>query len=162
MVRSREAWRWRREVGHGKVMNYEVRPQNGRYLVIVTSPGGLQTRIVTRDKVCSCGSLQCAHVRAVRDYLVAGGERAQEYAHSETVCEALLSECPICGRPIVYGKFMWSAGDIWHCEDLSHYWLWRAEQKGGAAREFMCSGRPTGIPGIDGLKGEYREWLDRR
>jgi len=139
----------------------EVRPQSGHYLVIVSGLDGLYVRVVTKDKVCSCGASRCAHIEAVRDYLVAGGERAQEYAHIEGVCEKLLSGCPVCGSPIVYGKFAWSAGDIWHCEeDSSHYWLWRVELKSGAARKFMCSGRPTGIPGIDSLKGKYKEWLD--
>ncbi len=98
----------------------------------------------------------------VTDYLRNGGSRAEtRSAVDKREPAKLLTECPICGEPIVYGKFAWSAADIWHCQDNSHYWIHRAEMHDGAARKFMTE-PTTGILCIDEMSvQEYERYLDK-
>lgn len=114
----------------------KVTPTKFGFYVVVCDE---QLRIVMKDKTCSCGRGDCTHVQAVADYIKAGGVLAQNVgAVSESRPERRLTECPICGGSIVYGKYAWSDTSIWHCNDSSHYWLWRAEVVGGgAARKWM-------------------------
>jgi len=123
-----------------------VTPKPGYYVVRLIGPQGIRTHLVSKDKHCSCGGnerRQCRHIRAVREYLEAGGERAPEGA-VEMVRDSKPTEtppdaCPICGASLSYRR-----NGCWRCsKDNTHYWQWRGEQNGGAIRKFLTQPHPA-------------------
>ena len=110
----------------------EVSPQAGYYLVRLVGPQGIRTHLVGKDKHCSCGGnakRQCSHIRAVAEYLQAGGELAPAAGAAEFVHDSksdngrggIPDACPICGSGIIRLGF-----DFWRCAtDASHYWMCR-------------------------------------
>lgn len=126
----------------------EVTPQPGYYLVRLVGPQGISTHLVGKDKHCSCGGnarRQCSHIRAVAEYLEAGGAPAPpgtaEFVHDSKPLktETVPDTCPICG-----GGIKRLSADLWRCsDDASHYWQWRGEQNGGAIRKFLTQPHPV-------------------
>ncbi len=84
-------------------------------------------KVVTKDRVCSCGKTKCAHVKAVAAYLKAGGQRAPDRP---------APTCSICGGKIFVDR-TWTDRDTegrripgWRCEKggLSHFLEAKAER----------------------------------
>lgn len=140
-----------------------VATRPGCYVVTVPSSNGVQVRVVARDRTCSCGRSNCMHIGAVIHYLKSGGERATDSTQENIGSSdrsVVVTRCPVCESDTVYGKYRWSASDIWHCSsDTSHYWLYRSEP---SVRLFMTGGRETGIPAIDEMTIlEHEEFIRR-
>ena len=123
-----------------------VTPRPGYYTVRLLGPHGIRTHLVSKDKTCSCGGSakrQCRHIRAVKEYLEAGGERAPE-GTVEVVRDSKPQEpppdtCLICGASLSHRN-----NGYWRCsKDSSHYWYWRGEQNGGAIRKFLTEPHPA-------------------
>jgi len=135
-------------------------PQVGRYLVQRPNGKSLVTRVVTKDKECSCGFSNCEHIRAVRQYLLDGGEMAKEIEEvkpDEPVAPEQITVCPICSTPVVSAMSR-NYPLMWKCpEDSSHYWEWYAGKH--SVKAFMLGGRPTGIAAIDEME-DYAGFLD--
>lgn len=124
----------------------EVTPHSGYYQVSLVGPHGIRTHLVSKDKHCSCGGnarRQCRHIRAVKEYLRLGGERAAEgtveMVRDSKPKEAPPETCPICGASLSHRR-----NGFWRCsKDSSHYWQWRAEQNGGAIKKFLTEPHPV-------------------
>jgi len=119
-------------------MNTTVSPKVGFYAVTtVDQRWGAQTRLVDKQKRCTCGGTAerpCRHIRAVANYLREGGERAEERPPTFRPHEDNPT-CPICGRPV-------ERRDPWRCPcDPSHYWQWRGETFG--VRDFLTRPHPA-------------------
>jgi hypothetical protein len=138
-----------------------VTPRVGMYVV---SEDGKQARSVTKGKLCSCGGDRdspCKHIKAVRDYLLAGGERAEMVERPLPLDHERVRECPVCNAKVKWaGSYTYPL--MWRCpHDSSHFWQWYGELH--HVRECLTGGRLTGIPGIDTLSSEeYEEWLEAR
>jgi hypothetical protein len=126
-----------------------VTPNPGYYLVRLVGPEGIRTHLVGKDKHCSCGGnsrRQCSHIRAVAEYLEAGGEPAPpgtaDFVHDSKPVKTTNTtpdECPICGASLINRR-----NGFWHCvDDASHYWRWRGEQNDGAIRKFLTQPYPV-------------------
>jgi hypothetical protein len=133
--------------------NTTVTPKIGCYMVCTAGPWGLRTHHVTKDKRCTCGGTTkrpCSHIRAVANYLRAGGSRAPAMAEprpkfqvregrDDNTPPAAPATCPICGVPVEK-----RGPDLWRCpQDSTHYWQWRGERNGGAIRKFLTGSHPT-------------------
>lgn len=67
-------------------MSNSVRIEGSAYRVVFAdSPK--EDHLVKKDRTCSCGEKDCLAIKAVGDYLRAGGKRAPEP----------LPPCPVCG-----------------------------------------------------------------
>lgn len=84
---------------------------------------------VTKERSCSCGLADCKHVKAVKEYLKAGGPRAPSPPIS-------LTNCPVCGGKITADR-TWTDRDGagrrvpgWRCErgGLRHFLQAKAER----------------------------------
>ena len=110
-----------------------VIPGIGCYLVSSERPP-MTSEQVSKDKRCTCGGTRtspCRHIEAVAAYLRKGGQRAGS-ASQEGIC-------PICGATVQN-----RSNGMWRCSaDVSHYWLWRGEQNGGAIRRFLTQPHPN-------------------
>jgi len=135
----------------------EITTLTGRYAV-KTENGPTWT--VMKNKRCSCGGSAeqpCKHIKAVKQYLLDGGERAEPFAKMEKeTAKGRITECLICGAPTEWAgstryPFMWRC-----TEDSSHYWEWYGRDK---VRAFLTGDRPSGIPAVDEMSA-YKEYLD--
>ncbi len=128
----------------------EVTPEVGHYVVRVVDAQGVRTHLVGKDKRCSCGGnaeRQCMHIRAVAEYLRAGGQRAPEARKGSfavpddgtAAAGSTQKACPICG-----GAVKRLGPGFWRCvDDPSHYWQWRAGENSGAIRKFLTQPHPA-------------------
>lgn len=146
-------------------MRYRVEPQVGRYIVRRANGIGYVTRVVTKDKKCSCGGdaeNPCVHIEAVREYLLDGGKKAEPFKKvlpDEPAGVDRITVCPICGE-----KVEWARSHryplMWRCPDSSHYWDWYGRKH--KVRAFMTE-HHTGIPAIDEMTTEeYAAFLDEQ
>lgn len=113
----------------------EVTPSTGCYLVAAAGRSErLRPHRVSKEKACSCGGTAahpCRHIRAVAEYLRAGGRRA---APVTEICT-----CPVCGAEVERGaphlnRLTGRWIPVWRCPaDPGHYWHWRGEQFGAKA-----------------------------
>lgn len=144
---------------------YTVIPQTGHYLVQRPNGKTLVTRVVDKNKNCSCGGsakYECEHIEAVKEYLKDGGEKAPEM---KKVCPdkqggpGRVTICPICETEVVWaGSYTYPL--MWRCpKDSSHYWEWYGDKHG--VKAFMLGGRRTGIEAIDDMgEEEYAAYLN--
>jgi hypothetical protein len=126
----------------------EVIPKVGYYLVRTVGAQGITTHLVGKDKHCTCGGhagRHCSHIRAVAEYLKAGGERAPKADNGDRVHDSkpvvrrrktgveIPETCPVCGAEVQRLGLR-----AWRCVDDSvHYYQWRGERNGGAIRKFL-------------------------
>ena len=124
----------------------EVTPQPGYYLVRLVGPQGIRTHLVGKDKMCTCGGSprrRCRHIRAVKEYLQAGGEQAPDgsadHIRDSKPTNSTPEACPICGASLTKRN-----NGYWRCsKDNTHYWQWRAEQNSGAIKKFLTQPHPV-------------------
>ena len=147
--------------------NTTVTPQIGHYEVTTSDQWGIQTHHVGKDKRCTCGGTArrpCRHIRAVADYLRAGGERAAEKHSSLPLREqgslssptaVTPATCPICNAPVVR-----EGRGRWRCpNDSSHYFQWRGEQ---GVRQFLTQRHPNKVGAFyEMTQEEHNAFLER-
>jgi hypothetical protein len=137
-----------------KTNTVTVTPKVGYYLVRTVGPQGVDTHLVGKDKHCTCGGharRRCRHIRAVAEYLKAGGERAPKADKGDRVQDSkpaterrkrspeIPETCPVCG-----GEIQPIGHRAWRCvDDSAHYYQWRGELNGGAIRKFLTQPHPA-------------------
>jgi hypothetical protein len=142
--------------------NTTVTPHIGFYEVSTVDTWGIQTHQVAKDKRCTCGGSvknPCRHIQAVKSYLKAGGERAQESRSRVRVNSpvpgaptAVPATCPVCEAPVVP-----EGRGRWRCPNSpSHYFEWRGDLNGGAIRKFLTQRHPNKVGGYYGMTHEER------
>ena len=130
-----------------RITPVQITPIPGAYMVTIARPNrSIEVFRVGKDKTCTCGhngdgnggGPHCAHVRAVADYLKAGGKRAPEAQSptqmSTTTSEATIPDhCPVCGAAVRkqvlhHNRYTGEVVQPWRCTQASsHYWQWRLE-----------------------------------
>lgn len=103
-------------------------------LQIVTVRGGYHVMLngrrhfVNKRRQCSCHRPACPAVKAVADYLRAGGQRAPELVEAKP---SLV--CLICGAPAT------GTSQLWRCsQDRDHYHIFRVNQIRAAAAQRLA------------------------
>lgn len=81
-----------------------VQSTTGKYEVVITSSHGTQRFLVNKDRECTCGDVDCPHVRAVEAFLLSGGKRAQTLTGEE---DSEKSTCPVCAHERTLVGRMW-------------------------------------------------------
>jgi hypothetical protein len=139
-----------------------VTPHIGFYEVLTLDQWGVRSHQVGKDKKCTCGGSAkhpCRHIKAVADYLKAGGERAPKKrvngnGNGSVPTPAVVpATCPICETPVVP-----EGRGRWRCPtEPSHYFYWRAELNGGAVRKFLTGLHPNKVGAYHTMSKEERD-----
>lgn len=117
----------------------QIVPWTGYYIVREYKDSGeLVLYHVYKDRTCTCGKDDCAHIKAVESYLRAGGERCLDKDWRPSKPEP--GKCPICGgatMPSGSKKYK----DMWACEKggMVHFFQWYGEEH--HVKEFMTNDR---------------------
>jgi hypothetical protein len=121
--------------------------QGSHYLVDLGADEKPNFHRVNKDKQCTCGVPDCIAIEAVRNYLLAGGQRAPDPQG--------IILCPICGSktyrdPVWDGKYTHTPG--WRCVQggLLHFLEAKAERirKNQAENPWLFAP----VPGYAGIR----------
>jgi hypothetical protein len=89
--------------------------------------------LVLKDRTCNCGAMDCQGLRAVENYLKAGGLRAPD----GSALKSLTGPCPIC-----HGATRAMDGR-WEClENHTHYFQYRVTRLRAAREKWLMSLTP--------------------
>jgi ribosomal protein L37AE/L43A len=116
-----------------------IKALEGRYLVTLASPQeGLQHFVVYKEDGearCTCGKRRCPHIKAVREYIAAGGAPAKSEDAGKVREQLRLHKCPACQKGIV----LRGIGTTWTCSEGSHvcFFQWKNDTHGDAVRKWL-------------------------
>ena len=109
---------------------------------VITVRGGYHVTLngrphfVNKQRRCSCHNQHCQAIKAVTDYLRAGGQRAPE-ATATTPPNTF--SCPVCSEP-ARGSL---ENQDWCCTvDRYHFWVWRVDRLRVARAEALKQASP--------------------
>lgn len=78
-----------------------IQARDGYYEVYVDQEKSGAVYFVDKQRACSCGQSDCAHVDSVAAYLKAGGRRA-----APALLQGIATQCPICDA-LTDGRVVW-------------------------------------------------------
>lgn len=120
--------------------------QTPQHPIVMLITGGYQVdlgprqaprfHLVLKDRTCNCGAAECQGVRAVKDYLKAGGAPAPNGSALKPV--TLMERCPICAGQtrVVEGR--------WECLGSHvHYFEYRVTRLRAARERWLKSFSPA-------------------
>lgn len=104
-----------------------VKAKDGYYEVFVGQRDCNSVFFVDKQRTCSCGDADCAHVEAVSAYLKSGGRRA-----APALLHGIATRCPVC-------ESLTDGQRVWRCSTggYVHYFEWLDETvHNGAVRKW--------------------------
>ncbi|HSD82217.1 MAG TPA: hypothetical protein VLG46_00060 [Anaerolineae bacterium] len=120
--------------------------QTPKHPIVMLITGGYQVdlgprqaprfHLVLKDRTCNCGAAECRGVRAVKDYLKAGGAPAPDGSALKPI--TLIERCPICAGQthVVEGR--------WEClNHHAHYFEYRVTRLRAARERWLASLAPA-------------------